>query len=151
MVGFNSLINFIESGIILPSQNYHSLCIDSFYLFSHDYTTWEKTGEVKGLRGARTVQSTCLPPMLPGFNSWCQHHSCRLSLLLVLILALRGFPLGTLAFPLKTNSVRIWGPQVCQSCSLLGVTLVKQTWFDLISFCNDFKFLDLGSSLAKIL
>ena len=66
-----------------------------------------------GEPGWQSFESTCLPPMWPGFDSQFQCHICGLSLLLVLILALRGFSPGTPVFssPQKLtfrNSNSIW-------------------------------------------
>ena len=46
----------------------------------------------------RSIESTRLPPVWPGFDSQTQRHVCGLSLL-VLFSALRGFPSGTPVFP----------------------------------------------------
>ena len=50
-------------------------------------------------QGWHSGESTCLPPMWPGFKSQHQYHICGLSLLLVLSLAPRGFSPGTPVFP----------------------------------------------------
>ena len=73
----------------------------------------------------------CGPGSIPGLGV-----ICGLSLLLVLVLAPRGFSPGTPVFPSpqKTtfpNSNSIWNPRATglSVVRLLSVTLVKQSWF----------------------
>ena len=49
--------------------------------------------------GWRCGEITCLPPMWLGFKTCCRRHTCGLSLLLVLALALGDLSLGTPVFP----------------------------------------------------
>ena len=73
----------------------------------------------------------CGPGLIPGLGV-----ICGLSLLLVLVLALRGFSPGSLVFPSPQkptfpNSNSIWNPRATGLwvVRLLSVTLIKQSWF----------------------
>ena len=67
-----------------------------------------------GEQGWRSGESTRLPPLWLGFDSQTRLHDlCGLSSLLVFVLALRGFSLGTPVFPSRQkptflNSNSIW-------------------------------------------
>ena len=93
---FTSICSYLEqsynSGILNSGWGLSSI---SILALVQQLSLW-RGGGGEGCR-VRTVQSTCLPQMWPGFKSQCRS-ICGLSLLLVLSRAPRGFSPGTLVF-----------------------------------------------------
>ena len=88
-----------------------------------------------GEQGWRSVESTPLPPMWPGFESWHWRHML-LSLLLLLSLAPRGFSPGTPVSPLHENQhfqIPIWSG-THRHVSTSSYELLSALWVNKLQF-----------------